>query len=67
MGQVTEAFAALMLERAREGRLTPLTAWEQAQFASAWLKLNSSAASSYKCVWPNCACDHPSKKCENAK
>lgn len=41
MGQITKAFAELMIEAAEKGHHTPLTAWEQKQFAQAWLTLNA--------------------------
>ena len=41
MGQITKDFAELMIEAAEKGHHTPLTAWEQKQFAQAWLTLNA--------------------------
>jgi hypothetical protein len=41
MGQITKDFAELMVKAAEAGHHTPLTAWEQKQFALAWLERES--------------------------
>ena len=44
MGQITKDFAELMVKAAESGHHTPLTPWEQKQFALAWLDRESKTA-----------------------